>query len=420
MASWASHFDDLVPGGDVFDDDLSYIDSRSNFILNAVQSEVPRTNFAITTNGGNAFTTSSSPVTIEGNGWVNIRELRLAGSESPLPTTWTSTQQWQVSIPLAVGSNDLTIEAYDFSGSVVGSDSITVTSTAGTNLPSADSLVISEIYYNPPGSDESTEYIELLNISPSIDLDLTGTSFIEGISFTFPPGTELPVGERLLLVSNPTAFELAFGAGLPVAGTFSGNLDNGGEALALSLPDGSPIQAFSYSDDAPWPTAADGDGFSLVLLDPESSPDHSLPVNWRASATAGGTPGTTDTITYASWKSSFGDPADDSDDEGDGWTVQEEYYLGGSPIQRDDLRPTYAFDHSSETLTTSITWRSGALGELPKLHRSSDLEIWTPATDAVLLSNERVPGSSPAVDRLTWSAPLTTAPEFIRFEFAND
>ncbi len=32
--------------------------------------------------------------------------------------------------------------------------------------------------------------------------------------------------------------------------------DNGGESLALELPDGSPVQVFTYDDDAPWPTAA--------------------------------------------------------------------------------------------------------------------------------------------------------------------
>ena len=34
--------------------------------------------------------------------------------------------------------------------------------------------MVSEIFYNPPGSDESTEYIELLNVSPTVTLDLTG------------------------------------------------------------------------------------------------------------------------------------------------------------------------------------------------------------------------------------------------------
>ena len=33
MARWTSHFDDLVPGGDVFGDDLNYIDTRSGYIL---------------------------------------------------------------------------------------------------------------------------------------------------------------------------------------------------------------------------------------------------------------------------------------------------------------------------------------------------------------------------------------------------
>jgi hypothetical protein len=417
MTPWANQFDALVPGANVFDDDLTYINSRSNYILGAIPTEVPQVNFTITTNGGNAFTTSTSPVVLGGEGWINIKELRLAGSNTPLPTNWITTRQWEVTIPLAQGINNLVLEAYDYSGNFLGSDSISVTSTAGTNLPSADSLVISEIYYNPPGSDESTEYIELLNISQSTSLDLTGASFVEGISFTFPPGTILPPGERLLLVTNQTAFEANFGPGLPVAGTYGGNLANGGEPLKLSLPDGSPIQAFTYGDSAPWPSAADGEGFSLVLLDPLSSPDHGLAANWRASESAGGSPGTSDTITYADWKSGFGNPADDSDDDGDGWTVLQEYYLGGSPIERDSLEPEYAFQFNTGTLTATVTRRAAAEGQLPLLKHSSDLTNWLQVPSAVLMSNDRIPGSSPASDRLTWSAPLTSTPEFFRFEF---
>ncbi len=90
MLNWTRHFDDLVPGGAVFGDDLSYINSRSNFILNQIDSQLSRRSFTISTNGGANFSTSSSPVTLAGRGWVDVRVIRLAGSPSELPTTWTS------------------------------------------------------------------------------------------------------------------------------------------------------------------------------------------------------------------------------------------------------------------------------------------------------------------------------------------
>ncbi len=51
------------------------------------------------------------------------------------------------------------------------------------------------------------------------------------------------------------------------------------------------IRDFSYDDAPPWPAEADGAGFSLVLTDPLSDPEHGNPESWGASATIGGDPG---------------------------------------------------------------------------------------------------------------------------------
>jgi hypothetical protein len=54
------------------------------------------------------------------------------------------------------------------------------------------------------------------------------------------------------------------------------------------------IKEFVYDDTTPWPTAADGNGPSLVLIAPETNPDHTNPFNWRLSMNPGGNPGTSD------------------------------------------------------------------------------------------------------------------------------
>ena len=66
-----------------------------------------------------------------------------------------------------------------------------------------------------------------------------------------------------------------------------------------------PLQSLRYDDNTPWPTEADGDGYSLVLIAPESAPDHELPQNWRASVNPGGDAGSSDTIPFE------GDPESD-------------------------------------------------------------------------------------------------------------
>ena len=141
---------------------------------------------------------------------------------------------------------------------------------------SADNLVISEIFYNPPGADESGEFIELHN--PSVfEIDLSGVLFIAGITYEFPFGSKLAAGARIIL--SPTQYE--------------GKLSNGGEELTLIADDDSIITSFIYADSFPWPEAAD-EGYSMVLL----GPDPSNPTSWRSSVAPGGTPNGSDSITY--------------------------------------------------------------------------------------------------------------------------
>ena len=58
------------------------------------------------------------------------------------------------------------------------------------------------------------------------------------------------------------------------------------------------IREFTYDDQTPWPSGTDGIGYSLVLIAPQTNPDHSLATNWRSSARPGGNPGGTDVVPF--------------------------------------------------------------------------------------------------------------------------
>ncbi len=150
-------------------------------------------------------------------------------------------------------------------------------------LASAANIAVSEIMYHPAdGAGE--EFIELLNIDPANSVDLTGAAFTNGVDYTFPAGTVLAPGGRVVVVQSQFAA--------------STRLANGGERLTLTAADGSTVRDFAYDDAPPWPAAADGAGHSLVLLRPEADPDHADPANWRPSALPGGNPGDSDAIPY--------------------------------------------------------------------------------------------------------------------------
>jgi hypothetical protein len=148
-------------------------------------------------------------------------------------------------------------------------------------------LRITEVHYNPADS-PAYEFIELQNIGGAA-VDLSGMMF-DGINYTFLLGSSLAPGARLVLASDidPRAFTNRY-PGVAVFGNFGGNLNNGGERIALLDRFGNIITSVDYRDGGGWPIAADGRGSSLEVIDPAGDPDDAA--NWRASAAAGGTPG---------------------------------------------------------------------------------------------------------------------------------
>jgi hypothetical protein len=95
-------------------------------------------------------------------------------------------------------------------------------------------------------------------------------------------------------VEDVEAMKFRYGNGVSeaIAGKWNGKLNDAGETITLLNPGGDTLQSFAYTDKDPWPKAADGDGASVVLVNPDSAPDHKNGANWTASAQPGGTPGT--------------------------------------------------------------------------------------------------------------------------------
>ncbi|MGC6427043.1 MAG: lamin tail domain-containing protein [Akkermansiaceae bacterium] len=146
-------------------------------------------------------------------------------------------------------------------------------------LADATNLIISEIYYNEPGSLETNEFIELTNTSDVV-INLSNVSFSAGLTYSFPVGTTLNPGAQLVLFTTQ----------------YEGSLDNAGEILTLNDASGAIIENFTYNDAGAWPDAADGEGFSLVRINQLNPND---PASWRPSVTLGGNPGSTDSSTFS-------------------------------------------------------------------------------------------------------------------------
>jgi hypothetical protein len=159
-------------------------------------------------------------------------------------------------------------------------------------------LALTEVMYNPPIfnaiSGNDLEFLEFKNVGTNT-LNLSSLTFSAGLTFTFPNNTLLASEAFLVLARNSTAFNTKY-PGVPVYGTYTGQLDNSGENLTLSFPLGGTVFSFTYDDQAPWPITPDGRGFSLVPKQPGLTPAPDAGAKWRASAQPGGSPGTNDPV----------------------------------------------------------------------------------------------------------------------------
>ena len=280
---------------------------------------------------------------------------------------------------------------------------------AFTIYPPATSanLVVSKLLYNPPAptaaevtagytTDDSFEYIELMNIGVGT-IDLTSVTLSDAVTFNFSGATitTLAPGARVLVVANAGAAAMRYGSGLPVAGVFTGNFHNSGELVRVLGAGGAAIAQFTYDDLAPWPTAADGSGAALVLVNATLIPDPYISANWRASYVPGGVPGAVDEWTITRWRAQYfsaadlANPAleatlwgDGADPDGDGFRNNAEFTMGSGP-RNSASRPVqiatlFTDPASSQTyLRMTCSLREGIAALSYTAKGSDDLATWS-------------------------------------------
>jgi len=301
MAQWITSYGSLA--GVDYSGDLNYIGTRASYALSQLPPQIA---FSITS--ANNQTVNQPTITLTGKGWVNVKDIYVQGSTTPLSVSWSGTNvdTWTAAAPVYPGANHLVLLAYDFEGKLIGTQSIDVTSTANLpNLPA--NLRVTELNFNPapaeagsPYDAQDFEFIELKNFGTQM-LSLKDAYFTHGITFTFGDVSLAP-GEVGVVVNNLAAFQARYGTGAKILGTYGDsntNFDNGGEEVAIVDSVNQGVVDFTYDDDpaAGWYASTDGGGATLEVVTPGVNVDLSAPENWRPSPTnEGGSPGVDDTL----------------------------------------------------------------------------------------------------------------------------
>jgi hypothetical protein len=219
-----------------------------------------------------SVTFSNNVAYVTGGAPVNVAAVWINGVAYPL--TWTGLTNWTLTVPLANGTNTLSIVGVDRSGQpIAGASNQLAVAYSGTVPSPVGHVAINEIMWNPSVS--NAEYVELVNNSSNVTYDLSGWQ-LQGLSYTFPSGSLLPPRGFLVLAANAPAFAAAYGATNLVFDTFTATLSPG-LLLSLEQPGGSSnlvVAQVLFDDVLPWPTNANNPGVSLQLIDSRQD-------NWR-------------------------------------------------------------------------------------------------------------------------------------------
>jgi hypothetical protein len=162
--------------------------------------------------------------------------------------------------------------------------------------PNISDIRLTEIQYHPDDydsiSDDSLEFIELKNVG-SETINLGALECTAGMTYEFPDDAEIEAGGFYVIASNKNCFARRYG--FDPDGVYSGQLSNSGEKIEITdLASHEVIISQTYADNGAWPKEADGEGYSLVPINPNPGKDETNASYWRGSSGIGGSPGKDD------------------------------------------------------------------------------------------------------------------------------
>jgi hypothetical protein len=156
--------------------------------------------------------------------------------------------------------------------------------------PCDDQVIVDEINYHSSDSHDAGDWFEIKN-QYNTPIELSGWTIRDDDDehiFTIPDGTFLGAGEYLVICENEAAFSALHAGVTQRIGDLGFGLNNSGDVVRIYDASGILHLSICYDDSDPWPTEADGNGYTLELDDPDALLNN--PLNWFAGC-LGGSPG---------------------------------------------------------------------------------------------------------------------------------
>ncbi|MGB1317967.1 MAG: CotH kinase family protein, partial [Flavobacteriales bacterium] len=154
----------------------------------------------------------------------------------------------------------------------------------------SDEITISEINYNSHDTIATDDWFELQNLT-SEAIDLSFWTVYDGNEFntyTFPMGTQILPDSFLVVTENDADFAAVNAAVTNRIGSFNWGIGNGGDEITIRDFNNDFVVSVDFDDDAPWPTAPDGNSQTLEKWDWATNLND--PASWHEGC-PGGSPG---------------------------------------------------------------------------------------------------------------------------------
>lgn len=155
-------------------------------------------------------------------------------------------------------------------------------------------IIINEINYKSNPDFDTDDWIELYNTA-DVPINISNWLLMDGDEneYEIPLGTELGVDEYLILAKDLELFKSLVPTVRSI-GDIGFGLSSKGDQISLFDQSGLIQDVVEYDNNEPWPEAANGNGFTLELINPEL--DNSQAENWTTVNEAG-SPGMANTET---------------------------------------------------------------------------------------------------------------------------
>ncbi|NRB45464.1 MAG: hypothetical protein HRU47_11680 [Verrucomicrobiales bacterium] len=194
---------------------------------------------------------------------------------------------------------------------------------------------------------------------------------------------------------------------------YTGRLSNGGEELAVQLPEPYPFIICKFSFNDGWYSQTDGKGYPLELIDLSTDlASYNDRESWGVGSYLGSPHGTLLEESYKMWSDVEKTGTPNEDDDGDGLINALEYVFGGNPHEFDRIdSPRYVFEINA--MEWEVSTRLAATDYRLIFEFSDDLKQW----------NE-LPSGQIVVESLSRKnviyLPVSSGKKFLRLRIVNE